>query len=204
MDIAVDLASVALKRCSRCKWLKPLANFYNHKYGRFDYSPHCLLCAKLKSNTVYTPILTNEERFWKHVIKTDTCWLYGNPDKKYYGTFLCLPEAKSVTAHRYSWELANGPILDDSYVLHKCDVKQCVNPSHLFLGTPRDNIIDMVHKGRSPWQVLTVVDVKQIRSEAITPAEGRKSNYYALAAKYGVSYGAIRTAVTREKWKHVT
>ena len=53
------------------------------------------------------------------------------------------------TAHRVSWELANGAIPTGKLVLHRCDTPACVNPQHLFLGTPSDNAIDMMKKGRS-------------------------------------------------------
>lgn len=54
-----------------------------------------------------------------------------------------------VGAHRYSWFLANGPIPTGMYVLHTCDDRACVNPAHLFIGTQRDNIRDMIAKGRA-------------------------------------------------------
>jgi hypothetical protein len=53
-------------------------------------------------------------------------------------------------AHRVSWELTNGPIPEGLHVLHRCDVRACVNPEHLFLGTNSDNIIDKIAKGRHP------------------------------------------------------
>lgn len=205
MKVSIDPKSITLKRCYRCKWLKPLVNFYNHWYGNYDYSPHCLLCFKLKSNMVYTPVLTNEERFWKHVIKTDTCWLFGDPAKRTYGTFTPLPGTKSISAHRYSWELTNGPIVDDSYVLHKCDVKQCVNPSHLFLGTPYDNAVDMVHKGRKAGQRLTVDKIKEIKARIVKPVKGQnRSNYGELAKEFGMPYAVIATIAVGSRWKHVT
>jgi hypothetical protein len=53
-----------------------------------------------------------------------------------------------LNAHRVSWELHVGPIPTDLWVLHKCDVKKCVNPDHLFVGTQQDNMSDMIRKGR--------------------------------------------------------
>jgi hypothetical protein len=55
---------------------------------------------------------------------------------------------KDKRAHRVAWELTNGKIADTLLVLHKCDVRKCINPEHLFLGTQLDNMRDMISKGR--------------------------------------------------------
>jgi hypothetical protein len=57
-------------------------------------------------------------------------------------------DKKTHTAHRLSWQIHNGPIPDGMHVLHRCDVRECVNPHHLFLGTNQENITDSVKKGR--------------------------------------------------------
>ncbi len=53
-------------------------------------------------------------------------------------------------AHRVAWREYRGPIPDGMYVLHKCDVRCCINPDHLWLGTHNDNMADMARKGRCP------------------------------------------------------
>lgn len=61
-------------------------------------------------------------------------------------------------AHVIAWEKANGRRVPSGlYVMHRCDVKLCVNPEHLVLGTPSDNVQDMVAKGRqrTGWQKRT-------------------------------------------------
>lgn len=75
------------------------------------------------------------------------CWLWKHGTHKFgYGFF---KHAGEVTAHRVSWVLHNGPIPDGMHVLHRCDVPQCVNPDHLFLGTHTDNMKDCARKGRT-------------------------------------------------------
>ena len=67
-----------------------------------------------------------------------------------YGRFCIGSEQHAhVRAHRFSWELANGPIPDGLNALHSCDNRPCVNPEHLFLGTHGDNVKDKVAKGRA-------------------------------------------------------
>lgn len=113
--------------------------------------------------------------FWDRVEKTETCWRWTgqlNPDG--YGVFQewrkDRPQPRySVRAHRRAWELTNGPIPPSLCVLHRCDNPACINPDHLWLGTPKDNAVDMATKGRARPSgkslILTPEPVIEIRRQ---------------------------------------
>lgn len=138
------------KVCSVCGELKPLNDFEKNANGRFGRHSQCRKCrashipgTPRKSYYVETP----ESRFWKYVNKTEGCWIWNGPcTYARYGTLRI--HGTHVAAHRFSWELHNGPIQNGLYVCHHCDNPPCVNPDHLFLGTNKDNVDDMWNKGR--------------------------------------------------------
>ena len=86
-------------------------------------------------------------------------------------------------------------------VLHKCDVPLCVRPGHLFLGTQRDNVQDMVKKGRHPRtrtpKKLTVREVQEIRM-----LKGQRS-YVDIANTYGISESLVYAVWSRQVWAWV-
>lgn len=77
------------------------------------------------------------------------CWLFCGKSvgSSGYGQ-LRIGHSRDITVHRLSYIAANGHIPEGLCVLHRCDVRLCVNPAHLFLGTKSDNSRDMVAKGR--------------------------------------------------------
>lgn len=87
-------------------------------------------------------------RFWSYVKKVPNgCWEWqGCLSKNGYGRFQVHP--KTLRAHRVSYFLFNGSIPKDKIVCHTCDNTKCLNPEHLWLGSTKENIHDMINKGR--------------------------------------------------------
>ena len=115
---------------------------------------------------------TVEERFWAKVVKSDGCWEWtAKHDKNGYGRFSPNGQYSQVPAHRFSWELHNGPVPEGMLVCHRCDNPECTNPNHLFLGTPQDNMDDKVRKGR--WKGCAPQRMSNIVSNRRHPVKER-------------------------------
>ena len=135
-----------------------------------------------------------ERRFWpKTERQPNGCLLWtGTIFKTGYGHFFV--NKKHVNAHRFAWELANGPIPEGMQVLHRCDVRSCVEISHLYLGTQSDNMYDSWSRSRSRLTKLTLTQIRLILDSPL----GSKR----LAKIIGVSDSYIRTIRRGEVLQH--
>ena len=140
-----------------------------------------------------------ESDFWLKVEKSDNCWEWkGNRRTAGYGVFQF--RGKACGAHRMSFFFTYGEIPKGMCVCHKCDNPPCVNPSHLFLGTYKDNAIDMVKKGRHVGlRKLTLEQVKEIRAKFQSGNFKRKE----LAALYKITLSGITQVIRKTRWINV-
>lgn len=152
-----------------------------------------------------------ECRFRSNYSTGDGCWVWnGFTAGGGYGRFVI--ERRNVPAHRYSYQLHIGEIPNGLLVCHRCDVRACVNPSHLFLGTSADNSADMVSKGRArapdpktrargEQQGCSVLTEEIVRSIIDEYAIG--STQAAIGKKYGVRQTTVSAIMRGLTWRHV-
>ena len=160
------------------------------------------------------PRLPLAERFrrigWK--VTASGCWEWsGSLNSNGYGQISSGAKSEGghaapMVASRLAWTIANGPIPEGLFVCHKCDNPPCVNPDHLFLGTPLDNAADMARKRRTlngerrPQSKLTDMQVDEIRAWYKTGIISQKS----LGQMYGVDASAISLIVNRRRRRNNT
>jgi HNH endonuclease len=154
--------------------------------------------------------LTQIGRFWTHVDSSggpDTCWLWtGHISENGYGVVGI--KGKEYKAHRVSYFIEHGRIDNDRLVLHRCDVRDCVNPAHLFLGTPKDNSQDAVRKKRNTKLYgerngkakLTRAAVLAIRRICKRGGVYQKT----VAKQFGVSEATVSYVVSGGRWGKLT
>lgn len=165
---------------------------------------------------------TTEERFWSFVgivNDRDTCWRWMGATVRGYGKFKL--NYKQISAHRYAYMTKVGEIPPGLFVCHRCDIRHCVRPQHLFLGTNTENQRDAAAKGRSAFgnrsgaytrpdrlrhgechgrAILTEADVHHIR-QVWKPY--RQPTQQELATRYGVTQASISAILRGINWKYL-
>jgi hypothetical protein len=146
------------------------------------------------------------DRFWKHVEKVGNgCWLWtgcgfkNGYGRMRFGNYTRVP-------HRVAYELEIGAIPEGMLVLHKCDIRLCCNPDHLFLGTDLDNVHDCQKKNRRahlvgeehPMAKLTAGDVVEIRKR-----RSRGDSLKNIGNSFLVTTALIGMIVNRKIWRHI-
>lgn len=155
------------------------------------------------------------DRFWEkvdregpiHPTLQTRCWVWlGGRGPGGYGAIRAGKSTEGqLSAHRVALEYRLGRALAPApyeLALHRCDHPWCVNPDHLFAGTPVENTADMIAKGRACFEAKH--PRAKLTPEMIVSARVRKSageTVVAMAAEFGVSHTALGYALAGKTWK---
>lgn len=159
------------------------------------------------------------KRFWSKVDSSGgaaACWPWTGPrSPRGYGRFYAGSSPfgqKHWRANRAMWLVVEGDTPGDLFVCHRCDNPSCVNPDHLFLGTPADNTRDMQVKGRHPrtaaWSPqgevnpnakLTAAQVVEMRQRWVRGGVSKSQ----LGREYGVSSTMASWIILHRNWTHL-
>lgn len=160
--------------------------------------PHNMDMRALRRNT------DPETRFeLSHIPEPNSgCWLWvGSTNIHGYGKILV--RKKQLGAHRYSWMLHNGDIPKGLCVLHRCDNPTCVNPDHLFLGTRKENMMDMVNKGRNVPTRGESSGMAKLTEDQVLSIRNDSRPYNQIMIDFDISHGTISSIKSRKTWRHI-
>lgn len=149
----------------------------------------------VKKSAVLVPYQpeTELQRFNQSYEKTTSCWNWiGILDRYGYGKFKI--GDRTIKSHRYSYQLHYGDFDESFHVLHHCDNPRCVNPSHLFLGTNRDNVADRTAKKRHGE---TSKRLTANEKAAILKSVEQGQSFRLIAQQFKVHISTIRRVLKR-------
>lgn len=146
-----------------------------------------------------------EQELWEQVARQpDGCWLWtGRLNDKGYGV------SGRERAHRLAYLSAFQVPIAGLCVCHTCDVRNCVRPSHLWLGTKSENTRDMDAKGRRKTPLNTnrprgeEHHSAKLKTEDVLAIRSSSKTRRGLRTQYNVSNTTIEAIQNRRRWKHV-
>lgn len=112
-------------------------------------------------------------------------------------------KGKRQAAHRAAWAAKHGAIPPGMQLNHKCDVPSCVNPDHLYLGNQKQNIADMIARGRIYRKGESHHGLTKLTEKSVIEIRQSSEDRATLSSRYGVSMQTITDVRTRRSWSHI-
>jgi len=159
----------------------------------------CLVCGKPQKRIGAPHVCSEKCRLYFYIKKVGDCWLWtGAKGRRGYGKMMA--NGKTCVASRESYKIFKGPIPENKFICHTCDMPACVNPAHLWVGTPKQNAEDMVKKNRQSkntkpaaklsWEA--VKEIKDLRSRGMIMKD--------IAILYRIKPSAIQAILAGKTW----
>jgi hypothetical protein len=143
-------------------------------------------------------------RLEKYVDKSGECWLWtAAKNAKGYG--ICA----DGLVHRAVYRQYVGEIDSGLYVLHKCDVRNCCNPSHLYLGDQKQNMADMTERGRcgrrgaKPGEAHPMAKITEAQAKDLLERAKRGVSTAVLASEFSLSRNYVQRVISGYRWSHL-
>lgn len=190
-----------MKICVKCRSSKDLNEFHKDNRRPDGHFPYCKKCRLIpRKPSVSRPI---DVVLSDYKISDMGCWEWqGVLTRDGYG--MACYKGKRIRAHRLS--LLQSLNLSDSNLLalHRCDNRKCINPDHLYLGTPLRNSGDMVERCRSSRLLGDKNPVRVINSTVALEIFKDQNPHKEIASKYGISQSAVSAIKCGKNWSHLT
>lgn len=161
---------------------------------------------KLKNLTEEQHTFRLKESFENNVIKGPGCWDF-NGKTRTDGYAALEYKGRRMLVHRASWLIHYGVIPDGIFVLHKCDNRKCSNPDHLFLGTQKDNIFDMVSKGRNRYVSGEKIVQSKLKTEQVIKIKkllAQNISNKKIAESFNINHCTVSDIKNNKTWKQVS
>lgn len=150
-------------------------------------------------------------RLLRRSVRVGSCllWRGARDGKNKYGLIGVTGGGAIVLTHRAAYTAWVGPIPDGLDVLHRCDIPNCIEPLHLFTGTPADNNADMVSKGRHTYgqrnAMAKLSDAAVRRMRQLHDSGVRLSDIHRrFRRRYDVSLSTVHLVLQHKTWRHVS
>lgn len=140
-------------------------------------------------------------RLLSRVILNGDCWIWsGTAAKRGYG-MIGVRGSHTALTHRLSYELHKGSIPSGALVLHTCDVRRCINPDHLYLGTAKQNTADMLSRDRESFGERSgAAKITEATTDEIFRLSALGRSQRSIGGMVGLSQGQISRILNNKAW----